>query len=67
MRAAYIFLRTLEHRLQMIDDEQTHTIPGDDAGLDRIAAFMGFANRAAFEEAVMVNLESVRRHYDALL
>lgn len=67
LRAAYIFLRTLEHRLQMIDDEQTHTIPGDDAGLDRIAAFMGFPDRAAFEEAVMVNLESVRRHYDALL
>ena len=67
LRAAYIFLRTLEHRLQMIDDEQTHTIPGDDAGLARIAAFMGFPDRGAFEEAVMVNLECVRRHYDALL
>lgn len=67
LREAYIFLRTLEHRLQMIHDEQTHSIPTEDAALDRIAAFMGFSDRKAFEEAVMVHLESVRRHYDALL
>jgi glutamate-ammonia-ligase adenylyltransferase len=67
LREAYIFLRTLEHRLQMIDDEQTHAIPTDDAGLEHIAAFMGFPDRDAFEEAVMVYLECVRRHYDELL
>ena len=37
--AAYQFLRTLEHRLQMVADEQTHTLPGDREGLERFARF----------------------------
>ncbi|MGE3931989.1 MAG: bifunctional [glutamine synthetase] adenylyltransferase/[glutamine synthetase]-adenylyl-L-tyrosine phosphorylase [Rhodospirillaceae bacterium] len=54
---AYWFLRRLEHRLQMADDQQTHTLPEDDAGLDRIAAFMGFADAGSF----CGTLESVLR------
>ena len=36
---AYVFLRHVEHRLQMVDDRQTHTLPEDAAGLARIASF----------------------------
>ncbi|SHE62560.1 glutamate-ammonia-ligase adenylyltransferase [Loktanella atrilutea] len=36
----YIAHRTVEHRLQMINDAQTHSLPQDDAGFDRLAAFM---------------------------
>jgi glutamate-ammonia-ligase adenylyltransferase len=45
---AYRFLRKVEHRLQMIGDQQTHTLPTTDDGMARIAAFMGFADRPAF-------------------
>src|SRR5262245_18092923 len=45
--AAYRFLRTVEHRLQMIADEQTHTLPADRETLGRFARFMGFAGRDA--------------------
>ncbi|WP_439156269.1 glutamine-synthetase adenylyltransferase [Yoonia sp.] len=37
----YRFHRTVEHRLQMINDAQTHELPADTAGFDRLAAFMG--------------------------
>ena len=35
--AAYRFLREIEHRLQMVNDDQTHTLPADRAGLERFA------------------------------
>ena len=40
--AAYRFLRTVEHRLQMVADEQTHTLPSDREGIERFARFAGF-------------------------
>ena len=64
--AAYDFLRTLEHRLQMIADEQTQTLPGYDAGLDQIATFMGFDDRAGFGETLIRHLNAVREHYGGL-
>ena len=52
--SAYDFLRTLEHRLQMIADEQTQTLPDDDAGLDHVATFIGFADRRALDRKSVV-------------
>ncbi|HEX3942628.1 MAG TPA: bifunctional [glutamine synthetase] adenylyltransferase/[glutamine synthetase]-adenylyl-L-tyrosine phosphorylase [Rhizomicrobium sp.] len=66
LRTAYRFLRTLEHRLQMIEDEQTHTIPQTPEGLAHIATFMGFDSVAAFSAAVTQHLEAVQRHYASL-
>ena len=43
MKAAYRFLRKVEHRLQMVDDEQTQTLPAEREGLERFARFLGFA------------------------
>ena len=63
---AYGFLRTIEHRLQMMDDRQTQTVPADGAGLDHLAAFAGFADAGAFGEALRRRLETVERHYAAL-
>jgi [glutamine synthetase] adenylyltransferase / [glutamine synthetase]-adenylyl-L-tyrosine phosphorylase len=60
---AYRFLRKLEHRLQMVEDEQTHTIPRSAGGLQHIACFMGFANVAEFDSEVRRYLETVQRHY----
>jgi glutamate-ammonia-ligase adenylyltransferase len=63
---AYVFLRTLEHRLQMVADRQTHRLPEDAAGLARIASFMGCASAEAFAEAFLGHLGRVERHYAGL-
>src|SRR5436190_906221 len=47
LTAAYEFLRRVEHRLQMVADEQTHTLPDDIEGGERFAAFFGHHSRAA--------------------
>ncbi len=63
---AYEFLRKLEHRLQMIADEQTHTLPEDPAGLAAIARFMGFADAETFSRHLTEQLTQVERHYAEL-
>ncbi len=63
---AYRFLRTLEHRLQMVEDEQTHKLPKTLEGLDNIARFMGFAETHAFEEELRARLTCVQSHYARL-
>jgi len=63
---AYGKLRALEHRLQMIDDAQTHTLPDDDDGLGVVAALSGFAKVSAFEKAVRSTLATVQNRYSVL-
>jgi glutamate-ammonia-ligase adenylyltransferase len=66
LRSAYRFLRTLEHRLQMIDDQQVHTLPKAPDGLDHVARFMGFQDTLQFEEELRANLGKVQGHYSRL-
>jgi len=63
---AYCFLRATEHRLQMVADEQTHTLPAERDALDRFACFLGFAGRDAFAAALLERLRKVQRHYARL-
>ena len=63
---AYVFLRNLEHRLQMVADRQTHRLPEDAAGLACIVSFMGFSEMAAFVDTFMGHLSRVERHYTRL-
>ncbi|HVV91974.1 MAG TPA: bifunctional [glutamine synthetase] adenylyltransferase/[glutamine synthetase]-adenylyl-L-tyrosine phosphorylase [Hyphomicrobiales bacterium] len=63
---AYRLLRTVEHRLQMVADEQTHTLPADPAALDRFAKFLGFAGRDAFAAVLTGHMERVQGHYARL-
>jgi len=63
---AYRFLRSVEHRLQMVEDQQTHSLPGDEAGLARIGAFLGFADGSAFAARLSTTLDRVERAYGAL-
>jgi glutamate-ammonia-ligase adenylyltransferase len=62
----YWFLRDVEHAIQMVADEQTHTLPEDDEGLERIAHMLGFADREAFSAVFRRSLEQVEGHYAAL-
>jgi glutamate-ammonia-ligase adenylyltransferase len=60
---AYRFLRSVEHRLQMIADEQTQTLPEDADRLSRLARFCGFADAPAFAQRLTAELERVQAHY----
>ncbi|HSR70948.1 MAG TPA: bifunctional [glutamine synthetase] adenylyltransferase/[glutamine synthetase]-adenylyl-L-tyrosine phosphorylase, partial [Kiloniellales bacterium] len=64
--SAYRYLRGLEHRLQMVADQQTQRLPDDEAGLARIAAFMGCDGTDAFREALLGALRKVEDHYAEL-
>ncbi|HEX6978531.1 MAG TPA: bifunctional [glutamine synthetase] adenylyltransferase/[glutamine synthetase]-adenylyl-L-tyrosine phosphorylase [Alphaproteobacteria bacterium] len=63
---AYEFLRRVEHRLQMINDEQTHTLPADGPAMEALAVFLGYADAATFGDAMLATLRRVERHYAEL-
>ena len=63
LEAAYRFLRQVEHRLQMINDRQTHVLPDKPGDLTRIAVFLGFPGAATFAAALIRQLSRVRVHY----
>ena len=66
LRAAYHFLRRVEHRLQMIGDEQTHVLPSDRENLQCLARFLGFEDETAFVERLLSHLHKVQGHYSRL-
>ncbi|BAT61203.1 glutamate-ammonia-ligase adenylyltransferase [Variibacter gotjawalensis] len=66
MREAYIFLRGVEHRLQMMNDEQTHSLPSDPAELNAFSRFLGYEDRDAFATDLLKHLRKVQRHYGQL-
>src|SRR5215472_7475110 len=63
LAAAYDFLRTVEHRLQMMADEQTHTLPATAEALDIFARFVGYPSRHEFADVLVGHLRRVERHY----
>jgi len=60
---AYGFLRKVEHRLQMIDDRQTHSLPPDEAGVAAVATFLGYDDSMTFQSALLDTLRRVEGHY----
>ena len=66
LRDAYKFLRDVEHRLQMEENLQTHTIPTDHAARERLAKLMGFKTTAEFEAAHREHTNRVRSIFDKL-
>ncbi len=66
LTGAYQFLRRVEHRLQMMADEQTHTLPDDSEAVDRFARFFGYESRAAFAADLLGHLDVVQAHYAKL-
>ena len=63
---AYDYLRTIEHRVQMVADQQTHSLPDDAAELEAFARFAGYAGTAEFSATLLEVLATVQRHYAAL-
>ena len=62
---AYTILRTIEHRLQMVDDRQTHSLP-DGAALDGVAWLHGCADGEALLALLRPHVAAVAARYDAL-
>lgn len=63
LNEAYGFLRRVEHRLQMVDDAQTHTLPDSQDGIAHIAAFMGYDDAQSFSDDVLATLGRVEVLY----
>ena len=63
---AYRYLRVLEHRLQMIEDEQTHTVPKSAEGVAHVTCFLGYENADDFRAGLTAVLEMVQGHYSRL-
>ncbi len=64
---AYDRLRTVEHRLQMVHDRQTHSLPTDPAALDNVARLDGLADGTALVEELRALCADVAERYGRLL
>jgi glutamate-ammonia-ligase adenylyltransferase len=64
---AYLFLRQAEHRLQMVADRQTHSLPETAAGMARFAIFMGFPDAESFATVALGHLRRVHAVFTGLL
>lgn len=67
LAAAYTFLRRVEHRIQYLDDQQTHLLPTADADLDWLARSMGYAQTGALLDDLQAHREVVAHEFDSLL
>lgn len=63
LRAAYVFLRRLENRLQMLRDAQTHEIPDDALGRERIALGLGWPAWESLAETLAQHRELVAAEF----
>ncbi|MDP1653524.1 MAG: bifunctional [glutamate--ammonia ligase]-adenylyl-L-tyrosine phosphorylase/[glutamate--ammonia-ligase] adenylyltransferase [Rhodocyclaceae bacterium] len=66
LSAAYRFLRRLEHRLQYLDDAQTHALPENPDDQTRVAQAMGFGNYEALLMELDDHRQTVARHFEAI-
>jgi len=66
LTAAYRMLREVEHRVQMLADEQTHKLPDSDADRRRVAAIAGYGLLRSFDAAITRTLKTVNARYGEL-
>ena len=67
LATAYVFLRYVENRLQMADDQQTHALPLDAPGQSCLALSMGFTGWEAFSKVLEGHMRRVHHHFHSLL
>jgi glutamate-ammonia-ligase adenylyltransferase len=66
LRAAYVFLRNLEHRLQYLEDKQTQSLPRDPEDCAAIAEMMNFPDYDELGTALASHRAAVSRHFEAI-
>ena len=70
---SYIFLRRLENRLQMIDEQQTHQLPNNKDKLKKVAKYMGYHRKtvdesyADFNDDLILYQQVARKYFEKLL
>ena len=63
LSSAYVFLRDTEHRLQYLEDRQTHTLPQDAEDRRRIASMAGCESWDVFHARLQGHRDAVQRHF----
>lgn len=66
LNIAYLFLRDVEHRIQMVADEQTHCLPETDEGVAVIGKMMGYIGYDDFARILTYQLTVVQKYYSQL-
>ncbi|MEM8647096.1 MAG: bifunctional [glutamine synthetase] adenylyltransferase/[glutamine synthetase]-adenylyl-L-tyrosine phosphorylase [Pseudomonadota bacterium] len=66
LTSSYWFLRGIEHRLQMQEDAQTHTLPDDEGSLEAFARFCGYGTFETLSEALLAHMRRVQSYYEGL-
>ncbi len=61
---SYRYLRRVEHRIQMVADNQTHSLPVDTAEFEALARFLGYRDSSAFSRDLTAYLRQVERQYE---
>ena len=64
---SYELYRVIEHRLQMVNDQQTHSLPDDAAGLDRVARLHGLESGQILLDLLAPRVDAVGDIYDDLI
>ena len=67
LRNAYQFYRKIEHYLQLMNDKQTHTLPSDGEMLNKISAYLSFADSKKFKATVDENRKAVTKIYQSIM
>ncbi len=73
LRDSYIFLRKLENRLQMVDEQQTHQLPYDKTRLKQVAKMMGYKGEsideayADFNDDLILYQQIAKKYFEKLL
>ncbi|HET7061661.1 MAG TPA: bifunctional [glutamate--ammonia ligase]-adenylyl-L-tyrosine phosphorylase/[glutamate--ammonia-ligase] adenylyltransferase, partial [Nitrosospira sp.] len=64
LTGAYCFFRKLEHRLQYLDDQQTHTLPENAVDQAIVGTAMGFSSYSDFLKKLEGHRDNVTRHFE---
>lgn len=67
LQKAYVFLRQVEHRIQYLDDQQTHALPTNTEDLQWIAQSLGLADVPAFLAQLQSHRDTVAFEFERLL
>ena len=64
---AYMFLRKVEHRVQLVDEQQTHSLPADSEAIEHLARSLRLSDAAALHAAVDRHMQSAHEVFSGLL
>ena len=67
LQEAYVFLRQVEHRIQYLDDQQTHQLPTNNEDLHWIAQSLGLPDNAALQAQLQRHRDAVAQEFERLL